>query len=37
MKIADITSENSGQVVEFNALVNDKRTNYKKMEVLIYY
>ncbi|APU58633.1 HD domain-containing protein [Clostridium botulinum] len=30
MKIADITSENSGEVVEFNALVNDKRTNYKK-------
>ncbi|AUM97166.1 TPA: HD domain-containing protein [Clostridium botulinum] len=30
MKIADIISENSGQVVEFNALVNDKRTNYKK-------
>ena len=30
MKIADITSENTGEVVEFNALVNDKRTNYKK-------
>ncbi|MBD5645445.1 HD domain-containing protein [Clostridium botulinum] len=30
MKIADITSKNSGEVVEFNALVNDKRTNYKK-------
>lgn len=30
MKIADITSKNSGEIVEFNALVNDKRTNYKK-------
>lgn len=30
MKIIDITSENNGEIVEFNALVNDKRTNYKK-------
>ncbi|NEZ46729.1 HD domain-containing protein [Clostridium niameyense] len=30
MKIAEITSDNNGQMVEFSALVNDKKTNYKK-------
>ncbi len=30
MKISDITSEINGHMVQFNALVSDKRTNYKK-------
>lgn len=30
MKIAEITSDNNGQMVELSALVNDKKTNYKK-------